>query len=144
MTDNIVFNINLWVFHINQWAQLYFKFCDERTFESRTSLHFFTLIPRPNKQWQRLSSWAINYFLSHYSYIKTIMLYKGNHWTPCAGFMVASWAGITNDDLATSWAPPGDNLGITWGWLGHYFGKTWQDLRTPLDNFDRVLQSITG
>ena len=57
------------------------------------------------------------------------MLYKGNHWTRCAGFMDASWVrlGITNDDLGTSWALPGDNLGMTWGWLGHYFGKTWQD-----------------
>ena len=57
------------------------------------------------------------HFLSHYSNIKTIMLYKGNHWTRCAGFMVASWVrlGITNDDLGTSWALPGDNLGMTWG-----------------------------
>ena len=57
------------------------------------------------------------HFLSHYSYIKTIMLYKGNHWTRCAGFMDASWVqlGITNDDLGTSWALPGDNLGMTWG-----------------------------
>ena len=31
------------------------------------------------------------HFLSHYSYIKAIMLYKGNHWTRCAGFMDASW-----------------------------------------------------
>ena len=31
------------------------------------------------------------HFLSLYSYIKAIMLYKGNHWTRCAGFMVASW-----------------------------------------------------
>merc|ERR1711952_3324 len=30
------------------------------------------------------------HFLSHYSYIKAIMLYKGNHWTQCAGFMDAS------------------------------------------------------
>ena len=84
------------------------------------------------------------HFLSHYSYTKAIMLYKGNHWTRCAGFMDASWVrlGITDDDLGTSWALPGDNLGMTWGWLGHYFGKTWQDLRTPLDNFGRVLQSI--
>jgi len=78
------------------------------------------------------------HFLSHYSYIKAIMLYnlyinyinyKVNHWTQCAGFMDASWVrlGITNDDLGTSWALPGDNLGMTWGWLGHYFGKTWQD-----------------
>ena len=29
------------------------------------------------------------HFLSHYLYIKAIMLYKGNHWTRCAGFMVA-------------------------------------------------------
>ena len=57
------------------------------------------------------------HFLSHYSYIKAIMLYKGNHWTQCAGFMDASWVrlGITNDDLGTSWALPGDNLGMTWG-----------------------------
>ena len=57
------------------------------------------------------------HFLSHYSYIKAIMLYKGNHWTRCAGFMDASWVrlGITNDDLGTSWALPGDNLGMTWG-----------------------------
>ena len=55
------------------------------------------------------------HFLSHYSYIKVIMLYKGNHWTRCAGFMDASWLrlGITNDDLGTSWAQPGDNLGMT-------------------------------
>ena len=51
------------------------------------------------------------------SLIKAIMLYKGNHWTQCAGFMDASWVrlGITNDDLGTSWALPGDNLGMTWG-----------------------------
>ena len=38
------------------------------------------------------------------SYIKAIMLYKGNHWTQCAGFRDASWVrlGITNDDLGTS------------------------------------------
>ena len=63
------------------------------------------------------------HFLSHYSYIKAVMLYKGNHWTWCAGFMVASWVrlGITNDDLGTSWALPGDNLGMTWALL-------WQNL----------------
>ena len=57
------------------------------------------------------------HFLSHYSYIKAIMLYKGNHWTRCAGLMDASWVrlGIINDDLGTSWALPGDNLGMTWG-----------------------------
>ena len=37
----------------------------------------------------------------------------------------------------------GHYLGTTWGWLGHYFVKTWQDLWTPLDNFGRVLQSKT-
>ena len=70
------------------------------------------------------------HFLSHYSYIKAIMLYKGNHWTWYAGFMGATlvWLGNTNGDLGTSWALPGDNLGMTWGWLGHYFGKTWQTL----------------
>merc|ERR1712155_175864 len=69
------------------------------------------------------------HFLSHYSYIKAKMLYKGNHWTRCADFMDASWVrlGITNDDLGTSWALPGDNLKMTWGRLGHYFDKTWQD-----------------
>ena len=69
------------------------------------------------------------HFLSHYSYIKARMLYKGNHWTRCAGFMDASWVrlGITNDHLGTSWALPGDDLGMTWGLLGHYFGKTSQD-----------------
>merc|ERR1711940_41890 len=58
------------------------------------------------------------HFLSHYSYIKAIMLYKGNHWTRCACFMDASWdrLGINNNDLGTSWALPGDNLGMTWGW----------------------------
>ena len=56
-------------------------------------------------------------FLSHYSYIKAIMLYKGNHWTRCAGFMDASRVrlGINNDDLGSSWALPGDNLGMIWG-----------------------------
>ena len=44
------------------------------------------------------------HFLSNYSSIKAIMLYKGNHWTRCAGFMDASWIrlGITNDDLGIS------------------------------------------
>ena len=62
------------------------------------------------------------HFLSHYSYIKARMLYKSNHWTGCAGFMDSSWVRlcITDDDLGTSWALPGDNLGMTWGWLGHY------------------------
>merc|ERR1711873_228139 len=48
---------------------------------------------------------------------EAIMLYKGNHWTQCAGFMDASWVrlGITNDNLGTSWALPGDNFGMTWG-----------------------------
>ena len=57
------------------------------------------------------------HFLSHYSYVKAIMLYKGNHWTRCAGLKDASLVrlGINNDDLGTSWALPGDNLGMTWG-----------------------------
>ena len=57
------------------------------------------------------------HFLRNYSYIKALMLYKGNHWTQCAGFMDASWVqlGINNDDLGTSWAQPGDNLGMIWG-----------------------------
>merc|ERR1711873_294731 len=60
------------------------------------------------------------HFLSHYSYIKAIMQYKGNHWTRCAGFMDASWVqlGITNDDFGTSWALPGDDLGTTLAKLG--------------------------
>ena len=68
--------------------------------------HFF----RPHR-----SSTQDFHFLSHYSYIKAIMLCKGNHWTRCAGFMDASWVrlGITNDDLGTSWELPGDNLGKT-------------------------------
>ena len=32
---------------------------------------------------------------------------------------------------------------MTLGWLGHYFGKTWQVMRTPLDNFGRISQSKT-
>ena len=73
-----------------------------------TTTHFF------RSHW---SSTMDFHFLSHYSYIKAIVLYKGNHWTRCAGFMVASWVrlGITDDDLGTSWALPGDNLGMTWG-----------------------------
>ena len=48
------------------------------------------------------------HFLSHYSYIKAILLYRGNHWTQCAGFMDASWVrlGVTNDELRTSWTLP--------------------------------------
>merc|ERR1711949_1049 len=73
------------------------------------------------------------HFLSNYSYIKAIMLYKGNHWTRCAVFMVASWVrlGITNDDLGTSWALPGDNLGNTLAKLGKtlaYSGTLWHTL----------------
>merc|ERR1712116_40790 len=62
------------------------------------------------------------HFLSHYSYIKAIMLYKGNHWTRCAGFMVASWVrlGITN----VTWGHLGHYLGITWGLLGDDLGST--------------------
>merc|ERR1712004_91403 len=82
-----------------------------------SSTHFF------RSPW---SSTLDFHFLSHYSYIKAIMLYKGKHWTQCAGFMDASWVrlGITNDDLGTSWALPGDNLGTTWGRLGDDFGTT--------------------
>ena len=96
-----------------------------------------TTPPHPTFSDTHRSSTLDFHFLSHYSYIKAIMLYKGNHWTWYAGFMGATlvWLGNTNGDLGTSWALPGDNLGMTWGWLGHYFGKTWQDLRTPLDNF---------
>merc|ERR1712163_102383 len=79
------------------------------------------------------------HFLSHYSYIKAIMLYKGNHWTRCAGCMDASWVrlGITNDDLGTSWALPGENLARLWHTLAHsgillhtlaYFGILWHTL----------------
>ena len=67
---------------------------------------------------------------SHYSYIKAIMLYKGNHWTRCAGFMDVSWVrlDITDDDLGTFWALPGDNLGMTWALL-------WQNLAKKLGQF---------
>merc|ERR1711872_928689 len=70
------------------------------------------------------------HFLSHYSYIKAIMLYKGNHWTRCAGFMDASWVqlGITNDDLGTSWALPGDDLGMTWALLWQNMARLWHTL----------------
>merc|ERR1712218_584515 len=70
------------------------------------------------------------HFLSHYSYIKAIRLYKGNHWTRCAGFMDASWVGlgITNDDLGTSWALPGDNLGMTWALLWQNLARLWHTL----------------
>merc|ERR1711952_30442 len=76
------------------------------------------------------------HFLSHYSYIKAIMLYKGNHWVRCAGFMVASWVrlGIT----MMTWGHLGDDLGMTWAllWqnlarLGHtlaYSGILWHTL----------------
>ena len=58
------------------------------------------------------------------------MLYKGNHWTRCVGFMDASWVrlGITNDD---------------WGHLGHYLGTTWgqlgDDLGTTLAKLGKTL-----
>merc|ERR1711873_35755 len=70
------------------------------------------------------------HFLSHYSYIKAIMLYKGNHWNQCAGFMVASWVrlDITYDDLGTSWALPGDNLGMTGALLWQNFARLWHTL----------------
>merc|ERR1712163_60736 len=73
-----------------------------------TTTHFFR---------SHRSSTLDFHFLIHYSYIKAIILYKGTHWTRCAGFMDASWVrlGITNDDLGSSWALPGDNLGMTWG-----------------------------
>merc|ERR1712240_285174 len=68
-------------------------------------------------------------FLSHYSYIKAIMLYKGNHWTRCAGFMDASWVrlGITNDDLGTTWALLWQNLARLWHTLAHS-GILWHTL----------------
>ena len=70
------------------------------------------------------------HFLSHYSYIKAIMLYQGNHWTRCAGFMDASWVwlGITDDDSGTSWALPGDNLGMTWALLWQNLARLWHTL----------------
>merc|ERR1712211_728 len=69
------------------------------------------------------------HFLSHYSCIKAIMLYKGNHWTQCAGFMDASWVrlGITNDDLGTSWALLWQNLARLWHILAHS-GILWHTL----------------
>ena len=45
------FHINQWAFFINPWAQLYFKYCDERPFESSTLLSCFTIIPRPGHTW---------------------------------------------------------------------------------------------
>merc|ERR1711952_568922 len=59
--------------------------------------------------------WTFTFY--HYSYIKAIMLYKGNHWTPCAGFMDASGVrlNINNDDLRSSWKLHEDNLGMIWG-----------------------------
>ena len=51
------------------------------------------------------------HFLSHYSYIKAIMLYKG----------------ITGLDVLASWMPHGfdwASLMMTWGHLGHYLGTT--------------------
>merc|ERR1712004_503040 len=70
------------------------------------------------------------HFLSNYSYIKAIMLYKCNHWIRCAGFIDASWVqlGITNDDLGTSWALPGDNLGMTWAVLWQNLARIWHTL----------------
>ena len=52
------------------------------------------------------------HFLSHYSYIKAIMLYKS----------------ITGLDVLASWMPHGfdwASLMMTWGHLGHYLGTTW-------------------
>merc|ERR1712004_640779 len=74
------------------------------------------------------------HFLSHSSYIKAIMLYKGNHWTRCADFMDASWVrlGITkNDILGTTWGQLGDDLGTTLAKLGKilaYSGMLWHTL----------------
>ena len=70
------------------------------------------------------------HFLSHYSYITAIMLYKGNRWTRCAGFLDASWVrlGLTNDDLGTSWALPGDNFGMTWALLWQNLARLWHTL----------------
>ena len=51
------------------------------------------------------------HFLSHYSYIKAIMLYKA----------------ITGLDVVASWMPHGFNwasLMMTWGHLGHYLRTT--------------------
>ena len=57
------------------------------------------LVTHPHFFRSHRSSTLDYHFLSHYSYIKAIMLYKGNHWTRCAGFMDASWVrlGINND-----------------------------------------------
>ena len=42
-----------------------------------------------------------------------LQLYKGNHWTRCAGFIDASWIrlGITNDDLGAVHILRNTNLG---------------------------------
>merc|ERR1711873_281099 len=70
------------------------------------------------------------HFLSHYSYIKAIMLYKGNHWIQCAGFMDASWVRlcITSDDLGTTWEQLGDDLGMTWALLWQNLARLWHAL----------------
>merc|ERR1712004_734433 len=62
-------------------------------------------------------------------YIKAIMLYKGNHWTRCAGFKDSSWVRLdnTNDDLGTSWALPWENLARLWHTLAHS-GILWHTL----------------
>merc|ERR1711952_523083 len=62
------------------------------------------------------------HFLSHNSYIKAIMLYKGNHWTRCAGFMDASWVrlSIIDDELGTTLAKLGKTLA--------YSGTLWHTL----------------
>merc|ERR1712012_27981 len=69
------------------------------------------------------------HFLSHYSDIKAIMLYKGNHWTRCVGFMDASQVrlGINNDDLGMSWALLWQNLARLWHTLAHS-GILWHTL----------------
>merc|ERR1711940_465310 len=89
--------------------------------------------PSPHFFRSHRSSTLDFHFLSHNSYIMAIMLYKGNYWTRCAGFMDASLVrlGITNDDLGTSWGRLGDDLGTTLAKLGEtlaYSGTLWHTL----------------
>merc|ERR1712116_13640 len=96
-----------------------------------SNCHLDLLLTHPPHFFRSHRSSTLDFhFLSHYSYIKAIMLYKGNHLTRCAGFMDASWVrlGITNDDLGTSWILPGDNLGMTWALLWQNLSRLWPTL----------------
>ena len=72
--------------------------------------YYWSTTPPPHFFRSHRSSTLDFHFLSHYSYIKAIKLYKGNHWTRSAGFMDTLWVRLGIIALETTYLSS-----LTWG-----------------------------